>query len=401
MKKAVFVALCSLVGFVGQAKAQSGYYEFEHFDGTFTNPEWYITRGAGPLQWPADGFHNQALRLEDCASASASSHCTTSPAPAVQDAAVYICEHEIQHAGYKPGTGTVGGCIRDGNGMQEETWYRYHIRLAPGFLATPGTQNSIMEFHLDDKTAADAKSHGETVGSTEFSIIADGSCPGSPAYCSIPGTNPRLFIQIPGGPLSCGSACSKRFFPFASNSLLIDHWYDMVLHVIWSPVNGHVQWWVDGTKMLDVATPTEYVRSDGTWSYAESMGLYNNRHWANWASSVDGDEFIWGPTSDSIGFNPGGSPPPPPNPPTSLSSTDKVTATATVNWNASSSAGVTGYNVYRTQTSGSGYVNVGTTAGLAFTDMTVLADSTYFYVVRAIVSGVEGGNSPEIQVVIP
>jgi hypothetical protein len=388
----------------GPLRAQAP-YESEPFNGLLTNPGWYTDK-FGPLQWPADGLGNQAVRLEACASSSSSSHCSSSTSSYGQETAVSVCKGEIQHAGYQPGTGSGSGCIDNGNGMHEETWYRFHIRLAPGYLATPGTQNALMEFHVDSKSESDAKSHGGgTAYSTEFNIKADGtSCSGSPAYCTTPGTNPRLFIQVPGGPTS-NPHSAARFYPFASNSLLVDHWYDMVLHMVWdaSPSVGYVQWWVDGTKMLDVHTPTLYARSDGTWSYAQSMGLYNYRHWANWSSAVDGEGLIWGPTADSINFNPGSggstSPTVPP-PPSSVSGSDSITASANITWAASSDSAVSGYNVYRSTNSGSGYANVGTTSGLSLTDHTVKVGTTYYYVVTAVANGVESAHSSEIQVTV-
>jgi hypothetical protein len=240
----------------------------------------------------------------------------------------------------------------------------------------------------------------DTISGAKSKLQADGTaCSGKPAYCTTAGTNPRLFLQVPGGPTS-NPQSAKRFFPFPKNSLLVDHWYDMVLHMVWSPTVGYVQWWVDGQKMVDVATPTEYVRSDGTWSYGASLGLYNYRPWAPWASSVDGEQFIWGPTASSINFNPGNPPSVTPSAPTSLSGTDNVSASTTINWAASVANGVSGYNVYRTTTSGSGYANVGTTSALSFTDHTVKVGTTYYYVVTAVANGVESPHSSEIQVFV-
>lgn len=61
-----------------------------------------------------------------------------------------------------------------------------------------------------------------------------------------------------------------------------------------------------------------------------------------------------------------------------------VTGTHAVNlsWNASQSTNVTGYQVLRSATSGSGYQQVGTTASLVYSDTTV-SPGTYYYVVRA------------------
>jgi fibronectin type 3 domain-containing protein len=75
-----------------------------------------------------------------------------------------------------------------------------------------------------------------------------------------------------------------------------------------------------------------------------------------------------------------------------------------LNWTASPSAGVTGYNVYRTTTSGSGYakINSSAVAGLTYTDTTVVNGLTYYYVTTSLDgSGDESTYSMEIQMVIP
>lgn len=82
-------------------------------------------------------------------------------------------------------------------------------------------------------------------------------------------------------------------------------------------------------------------------------------------------------------------------------------------WSASPSSGVTGYNVYRSTVSGSGYVKIGnTTTALTFTDSTANIASQYFYVVTAtgqactptLPAGTgcgESPNSPEAAVLVP
>jgi hypothetical protein len=169
---------------------------------------------------------------------------------------------------------------------------------------------------------------------------------------------------------------------------------------VWSPANGYVQWWVDGQKMVDVSTPTAYVRSDGSWSYGDSLGLYNYRLWASWPSSVDGEDFSWGPSASSINFNPGSTGESAPSAPGSVSGTDSVTASAIIHWAGSTARSVSAYRVYRTTSSRTGYINVGTTSALSFADHSVKVGATYFYVVTAVANGVESAHSPEIEVVV-
>src|SRR6516164_1242488 len=61
----------------------------------------------------------------------------------------------------------------------------------------------------------------------------------------------------------------------------------------------------------------------------------------------------------------------------------------TVTWTASTSTGVTGYNVFRSQTTGGPYTQVNTNliGGTSFVDSSVTAGQTYYYVVTAVGSG--------------
>ncbi|HET8925075.1 MAG TPA: choice-of-anchor D domain-containing protein [Candidatus Acidoferrum sp.] len=73
-------------------------------------------------------------------------------------------------------------------------------------------------------------------------------------------------------------------------------------------------------------------------------------------------------------------------------------------WNASTSSNVTGYNVYRTTTSGTGYVKINSSliGVLSYTDSTVQNGTTYFYVTTAVdSSGNESVFSNEVSAPIP
>lgn len=61
----------------------------------------------------------------------------------------------------------------------------------------------------------------------------------------------------------------------------------------------------------------------------------------------------------------------------------------TLTWTASTSSGVTGYNVYRSQTSGGPYVqvNAGLATGTSYLDSSVTAGQTYYYVVTSVGQG--------------
>lgn len=76
-----------------------------------------------------------------------------------------------------------------------------------------------------------------------------------------------------------------------------------------------------------------------------------------------------------------------------------------VTWNASTSASLQGYNVYRGTVSGGPYNKISPTlspATLLFTDTTPVSGQKYFYVVTALdTSGAESAASVEVAVTIP
>ena len=75
-----------------------------------------------------------------------------------------------------------------------------------------------------------------------------------------------------------------------------------------------------------------------------------------------------------------------------------------LNWSASTSLNVTGYNVYRSTTSGGSYSRITTspTNATRYTDGSVAAGDTYYYVVTAVnSSGMESEHSNQISAVIP
>jgi fibronectin type 3 domain-containing protein len=86
-----------------------------------------------------------------------------------------------------------------------------------------------------------------------------------------------------------------------------------------------------------------------------------------------------------------------------LSGTGVVQHTVSLSWNASTST-VTGYNVYRSTTSGSGYVKINSTlvSGLTLTDSNVTSGTTYYYVTTAVdSSGNESAFSNQATAPIP
>jgi fibronectin type 3 domain-containing protein len=76
----------------------------------------------------------------------------------------------------------------------------------------------------------------------------------------------------------------------------------------------------------------------------------------------------------------------------------------TLSWSPSTTAGVTGYYVYRSTVSGGAYSRITGAATTAdrYTDGNVAAGATYYYVVTALSSsGVESAHSAQVVAEIP
>ncbi len=87
----------------------------------------------------------------------------------------------------------------------------------------------------------------------------------------------------------------------------------------------------------------------------------------------------------------------------SLSGNGVNAHSATLSWTASTST-VAGYNVYRGTTSGGPYtkLNSSLVAGTTYTDNTVAAGQTHYYVVTAVdSSNIESVFSNQVQAVVP
>jgi hypothetical protein len=266
-------------------------YFVEHMNGSYTQRFWSTTN---PPVW-VNGFVGRAARLQ------AHAYNSENNTAFGESQAIYA-PVKYAHAGWIAGSGT--GCC-DGNGKHEETWYRFRLRFPGGglFKPNPGAM-SIFQAHVDDKTAADAQTHGGNAYSNVLQVKTDGG--GCNGVCTTPGTNPRLVLRVIGGATSQADvygAANATYFRMRSNSLRYDRWYDIVIHlVLGESTNGYVQWWVDGHKFADAHVPTQYVRSDGTFSYGENLEFMNYRQVASWDSAVDFDEFIIGRTAASVGF---------------------------------------------------------------------------------------------------
>ena len=286
-------------------------YYFEHFNGAFNTGIMRVSGASGSSQglfFVANGASGGGAKLVDC---TASSPGTCQDGTQVNSISSYGqatfvgTECNYVHAGWASGT------CGNGYGKHEETWTHFRVMFpSSGFMPVPRQQDTFWEMHIDQTT----EHQNAYIGSNLLKIAADDNgtfsttCAGSPYFCTKAGLNPRIALQLCGGNLatvtSTSQACTTYQMP--SNSLIYDHWYNIVIDMNYNddPTVGGAKVWIDGVKQFDVRRATQYRRADGTLSYNGSPGgFYNYRYWASFLSGISFDEWEWGPTAASVGFN--------------------------------------------------------------------------------------------------
>jgi hypothetical protein len=138
------------------------------------------------------------------------------------------------------------------------------------------------------------------------------------------------------------------------------------------------------------------AKTDGSGNYSFS-GLANGSYLV--APSQSGYSFspstaaetVNGKNIGNVNFTASANPPP-------------VQHTVSLNWTASTSPNITGYNIYRATESGGPYtkVNASLDAGTSYADKTVSSGGTYYYVTTAVnSSSVESGYSNQAEAEVP
>ena len=122
---------------------------------------------------------------------------------------------------------------------------------------------------------------------------------GSSPYVGVrnSGGAPRLVMRLVGGPE--GSPDTRWIDDPAA--LQFDHWYDIQVHMRWSPDPsvGYAEWWVDGTRLFAGSFATLYRRSGG----GASSVMFDAGHYRgtqSWTDTVYFDGVKVGPTRSSV-----------------------------------------------------------------------------------------------------
>jgi hypothetical protein len=181
------------------------------------------------------------------------------------------------------------GDARIHTGLGENTWYRLRVRFPGGkYFPTTGQWNWLVAWHDDGHTT----SYNSSAYSIAMGVYTD-----YPVISGAVGNNPQLALRVMGG-----NTMSPTGTTLSAGPLAYDHWYDFLVHIVWSPSQGSVEWYRDG--LLTASTPsfpTLYQNPDGTVDHP-AFGLYNYRlHDPVHTSEIDFDLAAVGPTRASVG----------------------------------------------------------------------------------------------------
>lgn len=169
------------------------------------------------------------------------------------------------------------------------------------------------------------------------------------------------------------------------------------------PSDNPAWMWVSSTFNADAGNNDEYVgsllpSSIGTFDYAYRYSTTNGRDWfyADLNGSESGDAAL--PNAGKMTVNSSGDTTPPANP-TGLTVVTSSTASIDLSWNAVlGDPTLYGYQVLRSTTNGGPYAQIATTTTASYSDTSVIANSTYYYVVRAVDQSFNhSGNSNQVQ----
>jgi len=168
-------------------------------------------------------------------------------------------------------------------------------------------------------------------------------------------------------------------------------------------------------KHVQVAiTPTSVtVPAAGTQQFSASVSGTPNKgvRWSVSAGTITSNGLFTAPgaTQNTIVYVKAASMVDPNKTATATATVTTATPTAQhivdLSWNGSSSANISGYNVYRGMNSAGPYSkinNAGLVASALYTDSGVASGQTYYYVVTAVdSSGAESGYSNSTQAIVP
>jgi hypothetical protein len=173
----------------------------------------------------------------------------------------------------------------------QDTWIHFRMLLPAGYRPTPGEWNIFNEFHDD---SAYMRFYDAKVIGWEYPELA--------LYVTnYHGRVPHLMYRIRGGVDGAHNFAGTDVS--VADPLRLDHWYDILLHVVWSPdpKTGRFEWWLDGRRIASIHRPTLWQRPDGGTDHVE-LELNNYRAAASWDATVYYGRIAVGSSRAAVGF---------------------------------------------------------------------------------------------------
>jgi hypothetical protein len=192
----------------------------------------------------------------------------------------------------------------------ESTWYRVKFKIpSSGFVNGYGEFNWLWEWH--EQSSCDGNSTGFGLMNYHGSL-----------------NTMQLWFR-PAGGNGNSPTYESWVLPYPSMPIRLDHWYDLVLNIVWDTKasnaggRGSISVWIDGqvaplrrivnTSDGDGAAwsnphPFPTLYTDGCSGVPDhpANGLYNYRRplSAGQTSTIDFDNYTIGPSAASVGFTP-------------------------------------------------------------------------------------------------
>ncbi len=160
------------------------------------------------------------------------------------------------------------------------------------FQPTTGEWNWFLEFHNDSNRVPGCAHERANIS---LDVKTEG-----PVLSGVVGKrNVRLAVRIMGG-----DDCNPNTVWVNGPRLMLDHWYDILLHVKWDPSNGIFEWYIDNNSKAyysNLNIPTLYTRPPGYVSPSyTSLTATNYRLNAPWNSTIYLGPLVVGSTSNDV-----------------------------------------------------------------------------------------------------
>ena len=160
------------------------------------------------------------------------------------------------------------------------------------YQPTTGEWNWFLEFHNDSNPLPAC---AREFANVSLDVKTDG-----PVLSGLPGTqNVRLAARIMGG-----DSCTPQTVWVNGPHLVLDHWYEMLLHIKWDPSKGLFEWYIDNLskpRYSNLNIPTLYTRP--SWHVSPSytsLTVTNYRMHAPWSSTIYLGPLAVGSTRDAV-----------------------------------------------------------------------------------------------------